>query len=68
MRHDRAHRIGAPSVVYYDGDIYYIEYGDFHNMKGPSNISSSGRYFGYYVRGKFYTKNEFEIRNKTLQK
>lgn len=53
-RHGIYHRVNSPSDIRESGAIFWEQYGVFHRNDGPATLLS------YYLRGKIYSKPEYE--------
>jgi hypothetical protein len=51
LRHNWIHRKVLPAMVWYDGELHFMEYGDFHRENGPAIVNQHGSNT-YWKRGK----------------
>lgn len=62
-RHSHSHRIGAPSIMWWDGSECWCEYDECHRLDGPAKNYGFPR---YHIRGKEYSKEEYYAKISSL--
>lgn len=60
-RHGDRHRINGSASIWGEGTIYWYQYDKLHRMDGPARNMSTGQ-TTYHIRGKMYTKEDYDIK------